>query len=362
MIKAPSRYNPLHNLAAAQVRAALVLHAMADDGQIDKPTAEAAIAHPAILHPPAIDTDAGTWFSDWVAQEAQDVTGAFPGTLRVRTTLDPRMQAAAEQVVGDALRDAASRHVSQAALVAMRADGAVVAMVGGRSYKASQFNRAVQAQRQPGSAFKLFVYMAALRSGLHPEDPIDASPISIGAWEPKNFGGRTYGTVPLADAFAHSINTASVRLATKVGLDQVIGAARDLGITSPLAKFPSLALGSSDVSLLQLTGAYAGVLAGRTPIQPWGVAAFASEEKPRLVSIGAPTAAQKPLGPARGDLIDLLRLPVEEGTAQKAALGGFAAGKTGTTQDSRDAWFIGFTGSLVAGVWVGNEIARRWTR
>ena len=196
MIKAPSRYNPLHNLPAAQARAAVVLHAMADDGQIDKPTAEAAIAQPAILHPPAIDTEAGTWFSDWVAQEAQDVTGTFPGTLRVRTTLDPRIQAAAEQVVGDALRDAAPRHVSQAALVAMRANGSVVAMVGGRSYKASQFNRAVQAQRQPGSAFKLFVYMAALRSGLQPGDPIDASPISIGAWEPKNFGGRTYGPFP----------------------------------------------------------------------------------------------------------------------------------------------------------------------
>lgn len=355
LIKAPSRFNPLQNLPGAQARAATVLRAMADSGQIDEPTARAAIAHPAVVNTPAIASESSTWFSDWVAGEAQDVTGAFEGTLRVRTTLLPALQVAAEQAVADGLHDSANRNVSQAALVAMRPDGAVVAMVGGRNYKESQFNRAVQARRQPGSAFKLFVYMAALQSGLDLRSTIDASPVNIGGWEPQNYGGGSYGTVTLADAFAHSINTAAVRLAMNVDLDKVIAAARDLGIEGELPKVASLALGAAEVSLLNLTAAYAGVLAGRAPIRPWGVGSFASEEKPRLVSIGAPSSAQKPLGEIKDKLIELLRLPVERGTARSAAVDGFVAGKTGTTQDHRDAWYIGFTEKLVVGVWVGND-------
>jgi membrane peptidoglycan carboxypeptidase len=161
--------------------------------------------------------------------------------------------------------------------------------------------------------------------------------------------------VTLADAFAHSLNTAAVRLATDVGLDKVITAARDLGIEGSLPEVPSLALGVADVSLLNITSAYAAVRAGRAPIRPWGVASFASEEKPRLVSIGAPSNNQKLLGEANDKMIELLRQPVERGTATAAAIDGFAAGKTGTTEDHRDAWFMGFTDQLVVGVWVGND-------
>ena len=355
MIKAPTRYNPLHNLAGARARAAVVLGAMVDAGAISKEMAEAAMAHPASLNAPAVESEAPTWFSDWVSQEARDVTAGLHGTLRVRTTLVPGLQKVANEVVSEGLRKSAALNVSQAALVAMRPDGSVVAMVGGRNYSESQFNRAAQAQRQPGSAFKPFVFLAALRSGWRPTDVVDASPLTIGTWNPKNYDSRDYGGVTLQDALAHSINTAAVRLAINVGLDQVILAARNLGISTPLPKVPSIALGSADVSLLNLTASYASILAGHAPVQPWGVASLASEEKPRLMSIGAPAAKQTDLGMPGTQLRDLLRLPVQRGTARAAALDGYAAGKTGTTQDHRDAWFIGFTQSLVVGIWVGND-------
>jgi len=355
MIKAPTRYNPLHNLAGARARAAVVLGAMVDAGAINKQMAEAAMAHPATLNAPAVESEAPTWFSDWVSQEARDVTAGLHGTLRVRTTLVPGLQKVANEVVSEGLRKSAALNVSQAALVAMRPDGSVVAMVGGRNYSESQFNRAAQAQRQPGSAFKPFVFLAALRSGWRPTDVVDASPLTIGTWNPKNYDSRDYGGVTLQDALAHSINTAAVRLAIDVGLDQVILAARNLGISTPLPKVPSIALGSADVSLLNLTASYASILAGHAPVQPWGVASLASEEKPRLMSIGAPAAKQTDLGMPGTQLRDLLRLPVQRGTARAAALDGYAAGKTGTTQDHRDAWFIGFTQSLVVGIWVGND-------
>jgi penicillin-binding protein 1A len=355
LIKAPSRFNPLRNRDLAYARAAAVLKAMVETGAIDRKSAMAAKQHPAVLRPPAMAAPSGTWFSDWVGQEALEVTGTFSGETRVRTTLVPGLQSVAEQVVVDALRKNGVRDVTQAALVAMRPDGAILAMVGGRDYKESQFNRAVQAMRQPGSAFKLFVYMAALRNGAGLDDTIDASAPEVNGWGPENYGGRRYGRISLADAFAHSINTAAVRLALQVGLDNVIAAARRLGIDTPLPKLPSLALGSAEVTLLNVTAAYAAVRAGQAPIRPWGVVSFASPNQPRLFSVGPPRGTQQSLGELQDKLTALLRLPVERGTAREAALPGFAAGKTGTTQDNRDAWFIGFNETLIVGIWVGND-------
>jgi penicillin-binding protein 1A len=285
------------------------------------------------------------------------VTGSFTRSVRVRTTLDTRLQRLAEEVINGSLtREGARAGASQAALVALRPDGAVLAMVGGRDYRDSQFNRAVEANRHPGSAFKLFVYLAALRKGLGPNDTIDARPIEINGWEPENFGGRQYGRVTLADAFARSINTAAVRLAMDVGLDEVIRAARDLGIDARLPKNPSLALGAVEVSLLDLTGAFASVRAGRTRVEPWGITAFGAEGQERLQTMGPPmVGSQQSLGRYQQPMIDLLRLVVERGTGRAAALNGFAAGKTGTSQNHRDAWFIGFNESLIVGVWVGND-------
>ena len=328
---------------------------MRDNSAIDARTAEDAAAHPARLHLSEQALPATTWFADWVANDATKVIGK--GSMRLRTTLIPALQKVAEQAVADVLaKDGVERRASQAALVAMRPDGAVVAMVGGRDYSASQFNRAVDAQRQPGSAFKLFVYFAALRKGLTPNDTIDASPVDIKGWSPENFDDRHYGRMTLAEAFAKSINTAAVRLARQVGLNRVIAAARDLGITAALPEVPSLALGAADMNLLELTAAYAAVKAGEMPIKPWGIAGFGVGRQTRLQSMGPPIGARQSLQPYQKSMLDLMQGVLRNGgTGHAAALDGFAAGKTGTSQNYGDAWFIGFNDSLVAGVWVGND-------
>jgi membrane peptidoglycan carboxypeptidase len=253
-------------------------------------------------------------------------------------------------VVSEALKAPRRGGPSQAALVAMRPDGAVVAMVGGRDYDQSQFNRAADARRQPGSAFKLFVYLAALRSGYSPSDLVDASPVRIKRWEPENFGGRRYGKMTLEQAFAHSVNTAAVRLATDIGLDKVVAAARDLGIDAPLSPVRSLALGTSELTLVDLTGAFASVRAGRR-IDPFGIIAFGPENQ-ALRTIGAPRNGTLS---HLEEMTALLRRVVTSGTGRGADTGGFVAGKTGTSQNDRDAWFIGFDETLVVGVWVGND-------
>ena len=354
LIRSPSRDNPWQNLQGARARTAVVIDAMRDNGVIDAKAAENAKAQPAILHPSGQTLRAGTWFADWVAREAAENIGS--GNKRLRTTLVPGLQKLAEQAIDDILtRQGAERHVSQAALVAMRPDGAVIAMVGGRDYQVSQFNRAVDAQRQPGSAFKLFVYFAALRKGFKLDDTIDAGPLDIKGWSPENYGDRHYGRVTLAEAFAKSINTAAARLAQQVGLNQVIAAARDLGVTDALPAVPSLALGAAEVSLLELTAAYASVQAGKMPIRPWGIAGFGIEGQPRLQSMGPPIGGTQSMQPYQKPLLELMQDVLLHGTGREAALDGFAAGKTGTSQNYRDAWFIGFNDTLIAGVWVGND-------
>lgn len=355
MINSPSQLDPIHDLPAAQARAGLVIDAMQQQGMIDVKSARQAKAHPATPHQGADTARARSWFADWASDQAAGLADVHGETVRVRTTLIPKLQRLAERVINDALaKHGNALHASQAALVAMRPDGAVVAMVGGRDYNKSQFNRAAEANRQPGSAFKLFVYLTALRKGYRPDDIIDARPISIGHWTPKNYDGRHYGSVTLAEGFARSINTAAVRLAMDVGLENVIAAARDLGIDAPLKPYPSLALGATGVSLVDLTGAFASVRAGHR-VEPWGIAAVGNGVQSDLRAVGPRPVAGKALGPARDEMITLLRRVIENGTGRRAALDGFAAGKTGTSQDYRDAWFVGFNEPLVAGVWVGND-------
>lgn len=354
LIRAPSVLNPLRAPEAARQRAGVVLDSMVATKLVSKADADQARAEPARVNHPA-GSKVGSWFADWAAEEASRLAGSFTGNLKVRTTLVPELQRLAETTVAEFLAEGAGHGISQAALVAMRPDGAVVAMVGGRDYGESQFNRATQALRQPGSAFKLFVYLAALREGYRSGDVIDAGPIELDDWKPENFGGAQYGSMTLADAFAKSVNTASVRLALDVGLDRIVAAARDLGIDAPLPEHPSLALGAAEVSLIDLTGAYASLRFGSTPVEPYGIAAFGDENQSRLYSVAPSADARKPLGPERAELIGLLQQVVERGTGRQAALDGFAAGKTGTSEKHRDAWFIGFTEDLVAGVWVGND-------
>lgn len=357
LIRAPSQYTPSRDLALARARADVVLDAMVANGAIDAETAASSKASPAVLTSAAAFAPAESWFADWIAQQRTRVAGSSAHTVRVRTTLQPELQALAEKIIDDTLsRQGPRLKASQAALVALRPDGAVIAMVGGRDYRTSKFNRATEANRQPGSAFKVFVYLAALRKGYSPNDIIDASPVAIRNWRPENFGGAQYGHVTLADGLARSINTAAVRLAMDVGLNNVIKAARDLGIEARMQPMPSLALGAVEVSPLDLTGAFASLRAGRTGLEPWGIAAVGDKNDSAMHQTEPPLArSAQSLGSVHQPMIDMLRRVVEQGTGRGASVGGFAAGKTGTSQNHRDAWFVGFTNSLVVGVWVGND-------
>jgi len=240
----------------------------------------------------------------------------------------------------------------QAALVAMRPDGRVVAMVGGRSYKSSPFNRATQARRQPGSAFKLFVYLAALRAGWTPDSIIEDRPITINGWTPVNSDGVYRGPITLREAFARSSNAATVRLSESVGRANVMRAARELGISSPLPNSPSVALGTAGLSLIELTSAYAAIASGRYPIEPRGLALDAEDQGfTSFFRRGGSLDERRDRAP----MLDLLWEATNKGTGRRAALAVPTFGKTGTTQGNRDALFIGFAGDLVVGVWVGRD-------
>lgn len=356
IIRAPSQLNPVINPEGARQQAELVLDAMVKGGKATAEQATTATADFAELRPTKPAARSGSWLADWVMQEARELAGPYRGTIKVRTTMVPRLQAIAEKVVAEALdKEGAQAGASQAALVAMTPQGAVVAVVGGRDYGKSTFNRATAAMRQPGSAFKLFVYYAALKAGLTPFDQVEDAPIEIGGWSPENFGGGYSGRVSISEAFARSLNVATVALAMEIGIDKVAAAARELGIDAKLAETPSLALGSSEVSLLDLTGAYASVRAGIAPIEPWGIVSFHADGQPRAFRVGPSKQPTTDLRPHQRDLVGLLRLVVERGTGREADLEVFAAGKTGTSQNHRDAWFVGFTEPLVVGVWVGND-------
>ncbi|OMQ42910.1 penicillin-binding protein [Ensifer sp. 1H6] len=356
LLKAPSQLNPIDNFEAARERTATVLDAMVANGKLAAQDASAAKAEFAELHPTTPTPRSGSWFADWISPQAGEIAGASPGSTTVRTTLVPRLQQLAEDVVARNLdKEGKALGASQAALVAMTPDGAVVAMVGGRDYKASQFNRAVAAKRQPGSTFKLFVFYAALKNGLTLRDRVFDGPIEVDGWSPQNSTGRYRGWVTLAEAFARSLNGATVALAQEVGIENVVAAARELGIDSPLNPVPALALGSSEVSLLDLTGAYASIRLGKSPVEPWGVIDFQASTQAKAFRVGPLTAASTDLSIYQQDLVSLLQLVVERGTGRDAFPGSFAAGKTGTSQNNRDAWFVGFTEDLVAGVWVGND-------
>jgi penicillin-binding protein 1A len=345
MVKAPSRLAPTRNYKLARERGKVVIATMVRDGVLTQREANR-------LKPPRLKVErekvvpTGTYFADWVLPMARARGEAGYGDEEVQTTLESRMQKLALATVRRAGLGRA-----QVALVAMRPDGRVVAMVGGRDYARSPFNRATQARRQPGSAFKLFVYLAALRAGLTPDSPIADTPLRIGKWQPKNYGDQYRGTLTLRDALALSSNVAAVRVSERVGRQNVIRAARDLGVRSPLNDNPSLALGTSGVTLLELTSAYAAVAAGAYPVRPKGLE---DEVKPWWQRAWN-KATGSSSDPAFDELKDMLGAVVSRGTGRGAALAVPAYGKTGTTQDSRDALFIGFAEDLVVGVWVGND-------
>lgn len=345
LVKAPSRLAPTGNLSGARKRQAVVVNAMVAAGYLS--AAEADAVQPQRVKSARAETlPSGTYFADWVLPEARDQAGEIQEEATVRTTLDRRIQRAAER----AIRRAGLR-TAQAALVAMKPDGEIVAMVGGKSYRESPFNRATQARRQPGSAFKLFVYLAALRAGMTPDTIVSDEPLDIAGWKPRNSDGRYLGDITLRQAFARSSNVAAARLTQQVGVRQVIRAARDLGISTPVASEATIALGTSTVSLLELTAAYAAVAARTYPVRPHGLSDV--EDRPWYEALTDRQAAIP--GRTADALLELLNASVTEGTGRSAALSVDTFGKTGTTQDNRDALFVGFANGLVAGVWVGND-------
>jgi penicillin-binding protein 1A len=353
MVKAPSRLNPTVNLEDAQARSRLVIAAMAEEKMISP--AEAASARLAVPRVAPDELPAGTYFVDWVAPQAEEAgalaragprgagAGGEGGQLTVTTTLDRELQQAAIKALTSVLEGYGDGvHATQAALVAMRPDGQVVAMVGGRSYKASPYNRATQAQRQPGSAFKLAVYLTALENGETPDKLVDNGPLTIDGWSPKNYGSYG-GQTTLRSAFTYSSNVAAVRIAERVGRSKVADTAKRLGITAPIASGPSMALGTSGMTLIELTSAYAAIANGRYPVKASGLAQ------------AMPERGQAMNPQVREMMLDLLWSATNQGTGRGAALGIPTFGKTGTTQNHRDALFVGFAGGLVTGVWVGND-------
>ncbi|HEX3673011.1 MAG TPA: PBP1A family penicillin-binding protein [Rhizomicrobium sp.] len=361
LTRAPSHFTPRHDLAAAQARATIVLRTMVETGAITQDQANQAAANPAVVADNT-QTDARNFFLDTAADEATRLiagTGGNPPSsdLVVHTTLEPQIQEAARHAVSRVLNaKGAKAHASEAAVVLMKTDGAVSALIGGRDYDESTFNRATQAHRQPGSAFKPFVYLAALENGISPWDVRDDGPVDIDGWTPTNFGGRTYGSLTLASALAHSVNTITASLAQEVGISSVVEAAQRCGITSPLEQNASLALGTSEVTPLELTTAYATFASGGLRVYPYLVTEVDDSGGHVLYRRKTPEPNRVVASHVDRDLVMMMNGVVTGGTGRGAAIPNHqAAGKTGTTQDYRDAWFVGFTADYVAGVWVGND-------
>jgi penicillin-binding protein 1A len=355
LLKAPTRFNPLHDRDLAVARTEQVLTNMVEAGFITRREAAAAEREASVtaLVPSRPE---GQYFADWIDDRLADYTGASSRDLTVVTTLEPRLQAEAERAVSATIaRYGARARVGQGALVAMSPDGAVRAMVGGRSYDASQFNRATEAERQPGSAFKPFVYLAGLEAGLRPSDHFVDGPIRIGTWQPRDFTNHYEGDMTMAEALAQSVNTIAVQVAMRAGIDNIVATAHRLGIASPLTRDPSIALGSDDVNLLELVSAYAPFANGGMGVWPYGISEIRDSSGRVLFRRTGAGAGRVISATHDGEMNEMLKGVIDGGTGRDAALPRPAAGKTGTTQDYRDAWFVGYTAQLVAGVWLGND-------
>ena len=356
LVKSPSKLAPTRNYDGAERRAQIVLAAMSDAGFVTDANAKAAIA----VSPQIVKQSAGgsiNYVADWVMDVLDGVVGRVEQDIVVETTIDPTLQALAEKSLLDELTPKGAKFdVEQGAFVAMTPQGAVRALVGGKNYAESQFNRAVAAKRQPGSAFKPFVYLTALERGLTPDTIREDKPIDVKGWKPENYTHEYFGPVSLTKALAMSLNTVSVRLTMEVGAQSVVRTAHRLGISSKLEPNASISLGTSEVSVMELVSAYVPFANGGVAVAPHVI---------ERVRTAGGKLIYKARNPGLGRVIDdrhaammnqMMQETLTTGTARKAELGGFpAAGKTGTSQDFRDAWFVGYTGHLIAGVWLGND-------
>lgn len=359
--KAPSRLDPTVNLEAAQARAAIVLAAMLEAGFIDQAAHDAALASPAVPTAPPIDPNAGvTWghvFDYAVAEADRLLMNEDIPDLVIRTTIDPELtREAREAALGVLDEQGEALGASEAAVMLLAPDGAIRAFHGGRDYLQSQFNRAIQAQRQPGSAFKPIVFTAALEAGYDPSSAVWDEPVDLEGWTPQNFSGNYRGLVTLQEALKRSINTVAAQIGDQVGIERIVETGQRMGIRSPLPALPSIALGAAETNLLELTSAYAVFARDGQRHEPYFIVALSNSRGEMLYEHDAREAEQV----LRADIAQAMSTMMQDviltGTGRRAALPGRAAGgKTGTSQSFRDAWFIGFTADYTAGVWVGND-------
>ncbi|HEX6120893.1 MAG TPA: penicillin-binding protein 1A [Dongiaceae bacterium] len=356
LLKAPSRFNPFNDKALAKARAELVIKNMVAAGALTEAEADAISEASAPSMTAQAGNQIGQHFADWVIDQVSSYVGYADQDLVVQTTLDPGLQREAEATLERVLAERGpAMKASQGALVAMRPDGAVLAMVGGTDYRQSQFNRATQALRQPGSAFKTFVYLTAFENGYVPGNMFVDGPIRVGNWSPGNYNDRYYGNVTLRDAYARSLNSVAVQLSERVGRTKVIDTAHRLGLTEPMDNTAAIALGVSETTLLEMTGAYATFANLGNGVWPFGIARISARDGTVLYERQGSGPGQVASPQAVRKMLDVMGATVEEGTGRRAKLDRPVYGKTGTSQNFRDAWFIGLTRDIVTGVWVGND-------
>jgi penicillin-binding protein 1A len=358
LVKSPSRLAPTRNPDAAERRAQVVIAAMAGHGVIGDDAAKIAMMSPAHAVK-STGASSVNYVADWIMDVLDDLVGRVEGDLVVETSIDPVMQAAAEKALAEELAQKGPKlEVGQGALVAMTPDGAVRALVGGRNYAESQYNRAVAAKRQPGSAFKPFVYLTALEKGLTPETLREDKPIAVKGWKPENYTREYFGPVSLTQALAMSLNTVAVRLTLEFSPAAVAKTAYRLGIASKLEPNPSLGLGTSEVSVLELVTAYAPFANGGLAVQTHVVERVRTTAGKTLYARRTDNLGRIVEARHVAQMNAMMRETLRIGTAKSAQIGAWpAAGKTGTSQDFRDAWFVGYTAHLVTGVWLGNDDA-----
>ncbi|MFO1242144.1 MAG: PBP1A family penicillin-binding protein [Rickettsiales bacterium] len=359
LLKAPSRYAPTSNPDLAIARGKQVILNMEDAGYLTKEEAKKAFDDYKKDKDMVESTgQSARYFTDWVVDQLPEFIGNVDEDIVIETTLDPKAQEAGEKAIAELMVDKTQeeKNVHQAALMAIKPNGEVVAMIGGLDYFKSQYNRAVQAKRQPGSSFKMFVYLTAMENGYNPDMTVMDEPIQVGKWRPGNYTGRYLGLITIRDAVAQSINTVAVLISQQVGIANVINTAKRLGIQSPLPNAPSLALGSAEVNLLELTTAYAHLASNGKGVRPYGIKRILRKNTGDEIYKYDPPAEYIVINPNVVAMMNsMLSSVIEIGTARGANIGRSAAGKTGTTSDYKDAWFIGYTPTLATGVWVGND-------
>ncbi|WP_343563575.1 transglycosylase domain-containing protein [Kiloniella sp. b19] len=354
LLKAPSRYNPSSSPKLARERSQLVLGAMAEEGFITQDQLQKARENPVSFRKGK--QEQAPYFTDWVRGQIDGLIGEYEGDLTIRTTLDRRAQRIAEQHLQEQLSATGKKNgVEQGAVTVLAPDGAVQALVGGRDYGASQYNRASQALRQPGSAFKPFVFLAGFERGLNPDTVMNDQPISVDGWKPGNYKNKYYGEVTLREAFARSSNSVAVQVSQRVSPERVADVAQRLGIDATLDPSPALALGSSETTLLDLTGAYAIFANGGLWSQPYGIQSIRDRQGRVLYSRQTQQGARVVTEGHVAMMNNIMVAAVDWGTGKAAKIDRPVAGKTGTTQSNRDALFVGYTPKHVVGVWYGND-------